>query len=318
MFLTFDSNLKVLGTMTFDDGAAVPVVGPTLVDSSLFPPTNGSNVKGTIDVLDSTQQDFVFAVQTTTDGTNYALWVGHARNGNTVGTSTFTKIDSNLNPDLPSESIAHDATNAYFAWPPSAGGAPTGPAPIYTMNIQTWALTNTNKLEPDAGFYLPFAAKSGSPGNVDLSYLQGDITNQNAVPQFYTKGVPATNVNTFNPATLPGYPIDFTTLPVNKGVSHWTVFPSEDDMIAAGRPLKDNVAGVNILWFDSLGRARAIISESDGGGGFPSTLVNTVDMTFAQGAPTVVLAGFRIAWIQGQGNQQNPLTFSALGQCSSF
>ncbi len=318
VFLTWNSPSNVLGTVLFDDGATVPVVGPDLVGATEFPTNNGSNVKGTIDVLDSTQQDFVFAIQVTTDGTNYTLWVGHARNGNPVDSSTFAKIDSNFNPDLPGQSIAHDATNAYFIWPPSGGGGSTGPAPIYTMNIQTWALTNTNKVQPDAGFYLPFAGTSGSPGTVDIAYLQGDITNQNAIPQIYSKGVPAISVNTFNPATLTGYPIDFTTLPVNKSVAHWSVFPAEDDMIAAARPLKDNVPGVNILWFDSLGRARAIISESDGGGGFPSTLVNTVDMTFSNGAPSVVLATFRVAWIQGQGNQSNPPTFSALGQCTSF
>ena len=150
-----------------------------------------------------------------------------------------------------------------------------------------------------------------------MAFIEGDLNNQSAVPIVHAQAVPTSTMGTFDPKNVLGATVPFSALTFNKGQARWTQFPGEDEWVGAGRPLQDGTPGVNILWFDSKGNARAIISETDGGGNFPNTLVGSVDMTF-QGQPTLVVSSIRVAWVEGQANTNNPKVFSAAGSCTSF
>src|SRR5207302_2110750 len=130
-------------------------------------------------------------------------------------------------------------------------------------------------------------------------------------------GVQTSTLSSFTATNVPGAQVPLSALPFNKGVFHWATYPNEDDFIGAGRPLVNGQAGVNILWFDGKGNERALINESDGGGGFPDVPVSSVDMTLT-GPPTLVISSIRAAWIDGQANQLSPKVISMAGQCSTF
>jgi hypothetical protein len=318
VFLTWDATSKALNVYKWPDVAATTpaIVGNVLPVSALSSgaPLPNFPVKGSITAIDLSVDDYLYAFEYTIDslGVTYQFGVGHTKG------STYQNLGTNQGPDLDTQMISHDATSAYFwAQPGSNGNAPSGPSSLYVMDIQTWAKTNVLQLQPQTGFYLPFAMATGAQGMTDVAFLEGDLSNQNAIPVVHAQSIQTSTLPTFKPQNVPSAPVSITGLPFNKGVTHWWPYPNEDEWIGAGRPLNDGVAGVNIVWFDSNGNARAFVQETDGGGGFPSIPVESVDMTFTA-PPSLVLSSIRAAWIEGQGNQQSPNVISMTGSCSTF
>jgi hypothetical protein len=320
VFLAFDNTQNTLSIVKFDDGATTPVAGLTLVtaSSALIPtPKQNFPVKGTITPIDYANDDYLFALEYTVDGQVYTLWAGHAH-GQSVDANTFTKIGANVGVDMEPYAITHDVGTMYLWSHPSPDGPPQGPAPLYVMDIPSWKLTQTQNYQPpDSGtaFYVPFTVGLSTPGNSDITFIEGDLQNQNATPRMHSARVQTSALATMDPQTIPYAVTDINSLPFNKGTTHWSSYQSEDDWIAASRPLQDNTVGVNFVWVDSLGRLRANLALNDGGSGFPTAdLVNTIDVTFTS-QPTPVFTGIRAAWIEGQTSQNNPKVISASGSC---
>src|SRR5450432_2502070 len=100
---------------------------------------------------------------------------------------------------------------------------------------------------------------------------------------------------------MPGPSLAITELPFNKGLTHWS--PGDlvggDHFIGAGRPTDDNLNGMLFVWVDSFGRVRAKVNSNLAGGvdGWPTAMVNTVDLTF-NGVPTAAFTQMWIAWTE--------------------
>jgi hypothetical protein len=321
IFIVWDSNSGAFSYVKWLDVAnAAPAVGSTLVTTTKLggTPLNNFPVKGAITAIDLQADDIIFALEYTFDaqGQTFQLASGHFKAGSLYG---FNTLDTNQGPDLNAQMISHDQNEAYFWMQPGSNGGnvPNGPAPLYVVDIPNWAKSSTVQLQPTSGFYVPFAVANGGVGNTDIAFLEGDLSNQNAVPIIHSQSIPTNTLTTFKASTVPGGQVPISGLTFNKGVQHWWSYPSEDVFIGAGRPLNNGAPGVNIIWFDSKGNARALIQESDGGGGFPAVAVDSVDMT-TTGPPNLVISSIRAAWIEGQGQQQNPKVISMAGNCQAF
>jgi len=320
IFLVWDQNQSSLSTIKWPDTpGAAPVVGLTLVSTASLLGGTISNIlpiKGTITALDVTNDDYVFAMQYSFDGNTFNLYAGHAQ-GVPCDANTYRKIDVSGGSDFNMQSISHDQTTM-FVWLTPGGNnqSPQGPALLYSIPIGSLTPTGQPRaLAPQTGLYAPFAFAAGAPGTTDIAFVEGDLNNPNQTPILHAQSMQTSALATFDPKNVPGGNVAFPALTFNKGVSHWNPFPTEDEWVGAGRTL--NGTGANLLWFDSKGNARAIIAQTDGGGGFPGGLVNSIDMTF-QGPPTQVFTNIRVAWTAGQGNQISPKVYSAAGSCTTF
>jgi len=324
IFAVYDQNGAnghgTLSTITWPDTpGSPPVAGLVLVpDFSQVggtPVTNTLPIKAAITALDITNNDYIFAMQYSLDGNTFNLYAGHAH-GQPTDASSFKKVDASGGPDFNMQTISHDQ-QTMFVWLTPGGNnqSPQGPAPLYSIDIGTLQAPQPRLLQPTSGLYAPFAFAAGSPGTTDTAFIEGDLNNPNQTPIMHTQAMQTSAIGTFDPSKVPGAQVAFSSLPFNKGVSHWTTFQTEDEWVGAGRTL--NGPGANILWFDSKGNARALMTQTDGGNGFPGSPINSIDMTF-QGPPTQVFTNIRVAWTEGQGNQNNPKVFSAAGACTSF
>lgn len=303
----------------FDDGANAPGAPMTLIDGSggvLPTGLSGQTLGGAIEVVDAPSNDYLVAITYATSPMLFTVAGAHVR-----GAPAHPKvIDKNLPPNQPIPySIAHDATNAWLLLsPPSSNGPPTGPMPLYKLNIGDMSRVSTRQLAPPSGFFAPFAFQTSSvPGMVDIAYLQADLNQQTLLPIFRVGQLKMTDLDTFDPLKVSGPELALAQLTFNKGAAAFQTFgaPSGDQFLASGRPLNDGTPGVTILWIDALGRMRSSTAAMDGGSGWPTTLVGTIGVTFS-GPPAASFAQLRIAWVEGQGgNPMTPPIFSMGGTC---
>ncbi|HSQ64049.1 MAG TPA: hypothetical protein VLM85_12575 [Polyangiaceae bacterium] len=310
-----------LSVVKFPDGASTPVAGLQLVNQGSFSPlwNNQYHIVGTLDVVNAATDDYMFAIEYTTDGTNYEIAFGHAT-GSPTSLTTVTTLTAPQ--DIPQYALVHDANHAYlFTAPPGSNGPPTGPGVIYSFLPSTPSSFTSHQVSlgnDDAGFYMPFAmTESIQPPFVDLATFSADLGQQTVLPVLTAARLQASDLTTFAAAAWPTVSIQPSLIPVNKGNMHWQQFSGEDEFVAVSRPINDGVPGMNLVWLDSLGRARVLLS-TDGGANFPSTLINAADLTFVS-QPAVAYAQFEIAWVEGQGNNLSaPPTYAAKGTCTSF
>ena len=310
-----------LGTVKFPDGATTPVAGPQLVSQGSFNPlwNNQYHVVGTLDVVNAATDDYMFAIEYTTDGTTYQIAFGHAT-GSPTNLSTITTTTTP--GDIPQYALVHDASQAYlFTAAAGSNGPPIGPGRIYSFPVATPTSVTTHLVSlgnDDAGFYMPFAmTESLQPPFVDLATFSADLNQQTVLPVLQAARLQASNLTTFDAAAWPTVTIQPSLIPVNKGIMHWQSFTGEDEFVAISRPINDGVPGMNVVWLDSLGRARVLLS-TDGGANFPATLISAADLTFT-GQPTLAYAQFELAWVEGQANNLSaPPTYATKGTCTSF
>jgi hypothetical protein len=319
-FLTVQQNAGVtsIATVLFPDANSVPVVGPTVIDASNWNlPSSLNNNQGTLEVLDATAGEFLVVFEYIDSTSTDYLLATHPKNGETP----VVKLSSGANGSGGSQyAIAHDSSHAYVLWnPPSSSGPPSGPMPLYTLDLLTMNPQGSpRQLGPDSGFYQPFAF-IGSPttaGSTDLAFIQADLNQQTILPVLHAGQVKMTDLGTFDPGAVPGATLTLDQLTFNKGNARWSAYPTPtgDQFLTASRPINDGVPGMNFLWLDTQGRLRSAMSETDGAAGWPTTIVNTADAILV-GTPALGFATVRIAWSEGQTSTQGPPVYSMAGNC---